>query len=367
MAKWLQFLLRGGRDPRGTPLVSPATLNSLLENAAPLPPNGLLKPTYPFSLTFSGYSLGWFSGVYEGFQIIQHGGDTLGHHSMVTLFPGTSTGVFVALASTDNMVPTLFRELVSNKAFDLLRGVSTFDSDWACSFFHPASFADSRSAAEVEPAFQLPTGLKVTRPPLDAQGWGSRGKQLTSAAQLTAGTYTHPFWGSLRVWHELNGQETHFALHALNGTLTTGLYYGLDLTLACPDPSVQRFFMTLFGGGVVQNLLVPWGDGNQLYLNLDAPGPVFTLVSSDPTTTDPTTDPVPPHWIHQLEMWMLAVAIFFGGAVFLYWFIRVRANPRSKSLLAEELERESETGAYGEFATGYASMPEEKRGRKINA
>jgi hypothetical protein len=37
------------------------------------------------------------------------------------------------------------------------------------------------------------------------------------------------------------------------------------------------------------------------------------------------------------------------------------------SRVVKELERENETGAYGEFATGYASMPEEKHGRKINA
>ena len=69
---------------------------------------------------FGFLKFGWFESEPIGHRLIQHNGATLGHYSLVSLFPDSFIGVF---ASNTGSSDTL-NQLLSAYAFDLRRGDS---------------------------------------------------------------------------------------------------------------------------------------------------------------------------------------------------------------------------------------------------
>lgn len=86
MAKWVKFVLNRG-TVGGKRLVSEKGFDEWLKPQQKITANGKIN-----------YSLGWFLQEWNGFKVVQHGGNTAGFNSMVAMIPEKNIG-FVMLTN----------------------------------------------------------------------------------------------------------------------------------------------------------------------------------------------------------------------------------------------------------------------------
>ncbi|XP_061190679.1 uncharacterized protein LOC133198657 [Saccostrea echinata] len=69
----------------------------------------------------NGYGLGWKRGKYRGHDILQHGGNTFGYCSFITLFPEQEIGIFTAMNGYDAryILRLLLHSFLSDAALEL--------------------------------------------------------------------------------------------------------------------------------------------------------------------------------------------------------------------------------------------------------
>jgi len=79
----------------------------------------LPKPVFPAGMTQGTYGMGWWDGEYRGYQMISHGGNTIGHSALNVLFPGINIGISILTNQNGLGLPHL--EIVWY-AMDLLLG-----------------------------------------------------------------------------------------------------------------------------------------------------------------------------------------------------------------------------------------------------
>lgn len=84
MEKWLKMHLNGGRAPDQSTVVSPASLQQTYIPSMFMPTAFTLsRPTFPVTYTTSTYGMGWWNTIYRDHIVLEHGGNVLGHSSLV--------------------------------------------------------------------------------------------------------------------------------------------------------------------------------------------------------------------------------------------------------------------------------------------
>lgn len=176
MAKWLTFLLDGGRvDDRA--LVKPDTFEALFTSQSIVPPAEFyptLELTQPH---FLNYGLGWFLQDYRGEFVAMHTGSTDGRTALIGLLPDRRFGI-VVLGNLDHAE---FRHALMWQAFDLALGGGT--RDWSAALL--TLYGDAHRKSDAARAETVAARIKGTRP--------------TRPIADYAGIYTHPVWGDVVV------------------------------------------------------------------------------------------------------------------------------------------------------------------------
>ena len=89
LGHWLRFHLTG-TTPDGRQLISPELLAEVHKQQVTMPAN-----TGPGGFTRDGYSLGWFTGSFQGRPLLEHGGGYIGTATLVSFLPKEQVGVAV--------------------------------------------------------------------------------------------------------------------------------------------------------------------------------------------------------------------------------------------------------------------------------
>jgi CubicO group peptidase (beta-lactamase class C family) len=106
MARWLQFVLSGGKAPDGKRLVSEASFAEWTKPQMNITPDGKVS-----------YGLGWFIQDWNGLKVVQHGGNIDGFNSMVAMVPEKNVG-FVMLTNVSasplgtELMPIVWQNLI---------------------------------------------------------------------------------------------------------------------------------------------------------------------------------------------------------------------------------------------------------------
>lgn len=123
MARFMLFLLGNGTAPGSMlPLVSNDEFSNMFK-----PWNRLQSPSIeeyfskaegvPVSRTHSGVALGFKTGQYRGWNILEQTGDLFGYSTMMTLFPQSKLGIFIAMTGEDDK--DFFRTTLSSYIADI--------------------------------------------------------------------------------------------------------------------------------------------------------------------------------------------------------------------------------------------------------
>eukprot|EP00058_Branchiostoma_floridae_P017276 XP_002602764.1 hypothetical protein BRAFLDRAFT_93710 [Branchiostoma floridae] len=100
MARYMKFHLSGGRDTAGRLVVQEDTLRQTHTADFTMPASfaiDKLEPDWPVEAGMTqGYGMGWWTGTYRGYRLVQHSGSVEGFSNLLSLFPGVSGGVFTS-------------------------------------------------------------------------------------------------------------------------------------------------------------------------------------------------------------------------------------------------------------------------------
>lgn len=197
-ARWLQFLLDGGRvgDKR---LVSEESFRELCAPQAIISIEDEYYPTArltkPHWIT---YGLGWFQQDYRGHFVAMHTGSMDGRTAILGLIPDQRLGVYVF----GNVDHAEFRHALMWKVFDLYTGAPA--RDWSAEFLN--LYGELKAKKKAEETEREAKHVADTKSSL--------------AREAYAGTYTHPAWGDIVISLENNALIVRFGTGAENtGTL----------------------------------------------------------------------------------------------------------------------------------------------------
>ncbi|XP_013409911.1 uncharacterized protein LOC106173347 [Lingula anatina] len=140
MAKWLNFLISGGKDESGNFLVGDHMLfgdifNDHMHNPQPFSSvYSFSKPSYPFEDYSHSYGFGWLDARYRGFRKIWHSGSISTYMAVLYIFPHMRTGLFSVTSSNDGDSAAALYSITSY-ASDLLLGERTWlNESTVCDF-----------------------------------------------------------------------------------------------------------------------------------------------------------------------------------------------------------------------------------------
>nr|MDQ4088525.1 serine hydrolase [Pseudomonadota bacterium] len=173
LANWMLVHLDGGTF-RGRRIVQPSTLADMHQSHMPRGATVRDPQIVPI-----GYGLGWFTDIYRGRQLVQHGGNLPGISTLVALLPAERLGVTVLV----NHGGSELRDALARQIFDRFLGET--DKDWVGEALTRKRAAE---AAEVE-ARGNKNASRVA------------GTRASHALTDYAGTYSHPGYGPLTVSH----------------------------------------------------------------------------------------------------------------------------------------------------------------------
>ena len=189
MAKWMQFLLEGGRagGANGKRLLSEEVFGELFtpQTIAPLamyPTTRLIKPHW------MTYALGWFQQDYRGRAVDFHTGSIDGMVAIHGLIRDERLGVYVL----GNLDHAEVRHALMYTVFDRYAGRS--DRDWSADFLK--LYGDLRTEAEQTRA--------------KSEGGRVAGTSPSLPLQQLAGEYVDPLHGDVTVTHTAGGLSIHY-------------------------------------------------------------------------------------------------------------------------------------------------------------
>lgn len=140
LSKWIRMWLNEGIVD-GDTVISPSTINRLLEMTTPIGPSNFEKS---IGIDFDGYALGWFVMEYEGEKVAHHGGGLPGYISKVFIVPSQKIGGVVLT----NDMSSLPQAMMYRTLDELLQKEEK--TDWA-GVYHNFSMAyENRLAKEQE-------------------------------------------------------------------------------------------------------------------------------------------------------------------------------------------------------------------------
>jgi CubicO group peptidase (beta-lactamase class C family) len=197
MAKWMQFLLDGGRvgGPGGKRLVSEPSFAELFkpQTIAPFDMYPTTRITKPHWMT---YGFGWFQQDYRGQAVDFHTGSIDGMVAIHGLIRDEHLGVYV-LANRDH---SELRHAIMYTVFDRYAGRS--DRDWSAEFL--TLYGGLQKEADEERAKKEARRVSGTSPSVPLQ--------------KLAGTYADPLHGDVIVSFDANGLHVRYG-SAFVGTL----------------------------------------------------------------------------------------------------------------------------------------------------
>lgn len=143
-----------------------------------------IRPVVDGDLSLPDYAAGFWSGVYRGWGLLQHGGDVAGHHAIVWIMPGADIGVVVII----NGASSLPLAKIAARATDVVLGLPPLINDtFACP-----------GRARRRPTSTGPTPVGSTGP-TSAGGTAAAPVPCAGGHSVFAGNYTHPGYGTVTV------------------------------------------------------------------------------------------------------------------------------------------------------------------------
>jgi CubicO group peptidase (beta-lactamase class C family) len=120
LARWLQVHTGGGRF-NGEQFISAANLAEM-HRPQIVTSDEVRRQRFGFELP--AYGLGWATHAHKGKVIVEHGGNLLGFHALVSLVPDSHTGIVVLSNTVTNFLP----EVLSYSIYDRLLNLG--ETDW---------------------------------------------------------------------------------------------------------------------------------------------------------------------------------------------------------------------------------------------
>jgi CubicO group peptidase (beta-lactamase class C family) len=172
LGHWLQFQFTG-KTPEGRQLISPKLLREVhtrqVSRARP--------DAGPAGFVRDGYSLGWFTGSFNGHPMLEHGGGYAGTETLVSMLPQDQVGVAVLVNQSGSGIPLMVAADVYAKLLDLP------SVDLLPLIRKNMARLQKRAASVAERAWQAPTAKYGLSLPIDRY----------------LGTYASPVWGQAKV------------------------------------------------------------------------------------------------------------------------------------------------------------------------
>ncbi|KAF7349434.1 Beta-lactamase class penicillin binding protein [Mycena sanguinolenta] len=196
MAIWLQMLLMEGKNQSNKTVIPVEVIRKAATGVTVYTP----VAAYP-ELSPVVYGGGQMRGTYRGYEMIEHGGATVGFRSQVTRFPSQNFGV--AVMSNDDDLGNAIMESVKYRIIDEIFGLEPID--WPARHFN---------------RYRVKWAQAVPPPPI------SRAKDAEPPAvpyTALAGLYTHPAYGSLDFCLFWENTTTGNACAALAGDIAADL------------------------------------------------------------------------------------------------------------------------------------------------
>jgi CubicO group peptidase (beta-lactamase class C family) len=213
LANWMLVHLEQGRF-QGRQIVQPATLADMHATHMPLGATVRDPERVPI-----GYGLGWFTDIYRGRQVVQHGGNLPGTSTLVALMPSERLGVTVLV----NHGGSELRDALTWAIMDRLLGES--GRDWV-----GEALARKRAGEASDVAGRANRGASRVA-----------GTRPSHALADFSGTYTHPGYGPIAIgqagagltarYNDDSSPIEHFHYDVFDATTTDPVHLLLDARL----------------------------------------------------------------------------------------------------------------------------------------
>ena len=115
MGNWVSTWIMGGKF-NGTEII-PGSYVREASSSQMVVSGG--QPRSHADIQFSNYGLGWFLESYRGHYLVEHGGNIDGFSASVAFYPSDSVGIVVLTNQNGSPVPSIVRNLISDKLFAL--------------------------------------------------------------------------------------------------------------------------------------------------------------------------------------------------------------------------------------------------------
>lgn len=210
LANWMLVHLEGGRF-QGRQILQPATVADMHRTHMPLGATVREPERVPV-----GYGLGWFTDIYRGRQVVQHGGNLPGVSTLVALMPAERLGVTVLV----NHGGSELRDALTWAIMDRFLGER--GRDWT-----GEALARKRAGEASEVAARANIGASRVD-----------GTRPSHALADFAGAYDHPGYGPITVtlsgnrlaarYNDDSSPLEHFHYDVFNATTTDPRHLMLD-------------------------------------------------------------------------------------------------------------------------------------------
>jgi CubicO group peptidase (beta-lactamase class C family) len=171
LGNWLRFHLTG-KTSAGRQLISPELLAEVHKEQVTM-----TSGPGPGGFTRDGYSLGWFTGSFQGHALLEHGGGYIGTATLVSVLPKEQVGVAVLVNESRPGIAIM----VTADAFAKLLDISDVDLlPWVR---ENTARMQARLASNPQRTWKAP----------------GKGHGLSQPVDRYLGTYTNSMWGEAKL------------------------------------------------------------------------------------------------------------------------------------------------------------------------
>ncbi|GAB1601937.1 uncharacterized protein LOC115221601 [Argonauta hians] len=277
MASWITLhLTKGVSSETSRAIIDAESFDEIyrfqidkFDDAFNLVKDTFLRPAVPASFIRDGYSMGFETGTYRGFDLRTHGGSLPGYESMLSILPDKKMGVYLALTGVGGSKATVIKTLFNMFSFDLMLG----NHSWV-DYTNLCLILDDLVANLERKSYQ-------SRPTFKPRIWMGEDDQAYFRSDIYADTYKNRMFGDVTVSYN----ET---------TDKLMLSYGKTGLFQLHRTSTRDMFLMQ----AVQGLpyYISNADGyhgvlyGYLYFNQTAPKNLAARSSDDTTTTNNNND-----------------------------------------------------------------------------
>ncbi|XP_077998698.1 uncharacterized protein LOC144451676 [Glandiceps talaboti] len=298
MAKYMNFLLSGGKNEFGDELVDEYNLHETMRpHSTKRNPSIQALPTYPVDESSFTYGLGWDNSMYRGYVKNNHAGSYPGFGSVIAIYRDAKAGVFVASNGPYGGAEHDAMNRIQTYAADLLLGKEPWlNTTTACTFPDPWESSKLVDSSDNKPKKTLPKELEHSASRNDFKN--NKVVQSTRPLEDFVGLYGHKALGNCSVYlHNETTLRAHYGQYGYGELIQTDFdEMFFDIELEGPMAWYVEYYknealiLVQFAssdGDVVDELVFPFVPG--------MPVPVFrrdVLLHDPPSEADPTPDPV---------------------------------------------------------------------------